>query len=89
MKTFDSLIFNNEIIPFRGVKISSKLKLDNGIIVSVIGGAGCYGNGIDTFEIAAWFENKREFIKLSDFDDVLGHLTKDEITEKMIELSKL
>jgi hypothetical protein len=83
MKTFDDLTFT-------GVgKVTAKMKLDNGINISVIGGYGCYGNGIDSFEIAAWRDNDPNFIRLGEYDDVLGYLTKDKVTAKINELSKL
>lgn len=89
MKTFDDLKFDTEFIINFGNKIRATLKLNNGIVVSVIGGVGCYGNGINTFEIAAWRDNDPNFLRLGDYDDVLGFLTKEEITDKMVELSKL
>ena len=89
MKTFDDLIFEKRNL-FGNIKVQAKLKLDNNVIVSVIGGAGCYGNGIDSFEMAAWHDSdNNNFIRLSEYDDVLGWLTKDDITAKINELSKL
>jgi hypothetical protein len=87
MKTFDDLNFTKD--SFVKDKINAKLKLDNGITISVVGGSGCYGNGIDSFEIAAWRDNEPNFIRLGEYDDVLGWLSKAEITEKINELSKL
>jgi hypothetical protein len=90
MKTFDDLIFNENNITGFGTKKSAKLKLDNGVIVSVVGGYGVYGNGIDSFEIAAWHDSdKNNFIRLSEYDDVLGWLSKEQVTTKINELSKL
>lgn len=89
MKTFDDLKFDTEFINNFDNKIRATLKLNNGIVVSVIGGVGCYGDGKKTFEIAAWRGNDSNFLRLGDYDDVLGFLTKEEITNKMIELSKL
>ena len=49
-----------------------------------------YGNGIDSFEIAAWHDSdKNNFIRLSEYDDVLGWLSKEQVTTKINELSKL
>lgn len=90
MKTFDDLIFNENNITGLGTKKYAKLKLDNNIIVSVVGGYGVYGNGIDSFEIAAWHDSdKNNFIRLSEYDDVLGWLSKEQVTAKINELSKL
>lgn len=88
MKTFNDLIFEKRNL-FGNIKVQAKLKLDNNVIVSVIGGAGCYGNGIDSFEIAAWRDDNPKFIRLSEDDDVLGWLSKEEVTTKINELSKL
>jgi len=87
MKTFDDLTFNKD--SFIKDKVRAKLTLDNGIIISVIGGYGCYGNGINSFEIAAWRDNNPNFIRLGEYDDVLGWLSKEEINSKINELSKL
>jgi len=87
MKTFDDLIFNKD--SFVKDKVNAKLTLDNGIVISVVGGSGCYGNGIDSFEIAAWRDNNPNFIRLGEYDDVLGWLSKEEINSKINELSKL
>ena len=55
------------------------MKFDNGHRISVVGGGiGLYGDGVNTFEI--W---------RSCDSDVKGHLTKEEVTEEMIELQKL
>jgi hypothetical protein len=89
MKTFDDLKFETEFIIKFGSKIRATLKLNNGVVVSVIGGVGCYGDGMKTFEIAAWRDGDSNFLRLGESDDVLGFLTKDEITDKMVELSKI
>ena len=55
------------------------MNFDNGHRISVVGGGmGLYGDGITTFEI--W---------RSCDGDVKGHLTKEEVTEEMVELQSL
>ena len=60
--------------------VHAKMTFDNGHKISVVGGGrmGLHGDGIDTFEI--W---------RSCDGDVQGYLTKEEITESMIELQGL
>ena len=59
--------------------IQAIMEFDNGHRISVVGGCfGLYGDGVNTFEI--W---------RSCDSDVRGHLTKDEVTEEMIDLQKL
>jgi hypothetical protein len=78
MKTFEELQFEQLDFGF-GTKIQAKLVLSNGITVSVVGGNHCYGDGISTFELAAWNDPDEGFIQLSEDDVVLGYLSKDEV----------
>ena len=65
------------------------LKLPNNVTVSIVGGAqGLYGDGVDTFEVAAWYTDSNEWIKLGNHDDVKGYVDKDEIDFLLFELSK-
>lgn len=76
-KTFDDLEFKpHGMIPETKQAI---MEFDNGHRISVVGGnMFVHGDGIDTFEI--W---------RSCDDNVIGYLSKDEVTEKMIELQEL
>ena len=57
----------------------AKMTFENGHKISVVGGGmGLYGDGVNTFEI--W---------RSCDEDIKGHLTKEEVTEQMIELQEL
>jgi hypothetical protein len=57
----------------------AKMIFENGHKISVVGGGmGLYGDGVNTFEI--W---------RSCDEDIKGHLTKEEVTEQMIELQGL
>jgi len=85
---------HNLIDPYYGYKIFNDLEFhphrnglggkqaimnfDNGHRISVVGGGMGYGDGVNTFEI--W---------RSCDCDVKGHLTKEEVTEEMLELQNL
>lgn len=59
--------------------VHAKMTFENGHKISVVGGGmGLHGDGIETFEI--W---------RSCDGDVQGYLTKEEVTENMIELQEL
>ena len=71
-----------------GLRRRCMVYLDSGVTVSIIGGEGAYGNGESSFEMAAWESDKfsEGFIPLSDYDDVLGWLSKDELMEEIEKL---
>jgi len=56
-------------------------ELPNGITISVVGGQGLYGNGQSSFEVAAWHKGTPDFIMLSEYDEVIGWQSKEEVTE--------
>jgi len=67
--------------------IGAKLKFENGFEVSVIAGPSAYGDGKETFEIAA-FDPSGNFIRLGVNDDVLGWQSPEEINVIMAEIQK-
>jgi hypothetical protein len=86
---FDELTFT----PHRGSNacIQANKKFANGYSISVVSGEGMYGNinfdkfNESTFEVAA-FDTNSNFIRLTEFDDVIGHQTKDQVTNIMTAL---
>lgn len=80
MKTFNDLIFTKHSNGIAGA-VQAKLVLDNNITLSVIGGPGLYGDGINTFEVGAWHNDSNDWIKLSDYDDVITWQSKDDIDQ--------
>ena len=68
--------------------VQGKLNLPNNITVSVVGGPTLYGDGVDTFEVAAWWGDQGDWIKLSDYDDVLSYVDKDRLPIILLDLSK-
>ena len=60
--------------------VQCKIKTDNGYTISIVGGGiGLYGDGVNTFEVAAWEGDNGEWIKLSPYNDVIGHVTIDTV----------
>ena len=84
--TFKDIEFKHHRVAKGGVQ--GLLNLPNNITVSVVGGPTLYGDGVDTFEVAAWYTDSSDWIKLSDYDDVKGYVEKDEIDFLLFELSK-
>ena len=75
--TFEDLKFN----PHSTITgaIHAKINFENGHRISVVGGGfGIHGDGVNTFEI--W---------RSCDEDVQNYLTKEEVTQQMIELQEL
>ena len=79
-----------EFKPHRVVKggVQGLLNLPNNITVSIVGGPSLYGDGVDDFEVAAWYTDTKEWLRLGDHDDVKGYVDKDEIDFLLHELSK-
>jgi hypothetical protein len=77
--------------------VQGMLKLPNGITVSIVGGGlqsivggmnRLRGDGVDTFEVAAWYTDSGDWIKLSDYDDVKSYVDKDDLLFLLFELSQ-
>ena len=80
--------------------VQGMIKLPNNITVSIVGGGfqsivggmnRLRGDGVNTFEVAAWYTNPIDsdgWIKLSDYDDVKGYVDKDELLFLLFELSQ-
>ena len=79
MKTFDDLVFRPHAIG-RGA-VQAKLDLGNDIEVSVVGGPGLYGDGVTSFEVAAFYKTLGKFVPMPGGDDVSGYNSKEEVTK--------
>ena len=86
MKTFDDLVFKPHRIR-NGVQAT--LDLGNDIEVSVVGGDGLYGNGVTSFEVAAFYITLGKFVPMPDGEDVSGHNSKKEVTKLINYLENL
>ena len=85
--TFRDVVFKPHGVIKGGVQ--GLVKLPNNITLSIVGGPSLYGDGVDTFEVAAWYTDSGIWIPLGGSDDVKGYQDKDEITHIIYELSKL
>ena len=79
MKTFDDLVFKPHAMGNGAVQ--AIMDLGNDIEVSVVGGEGLYGNGVTSFEVAAFYKTLGKFVPMPDGDDVSGWNSKEEVTE--------
>ena len=84
--TFKDLVFK----PHGAVKggVHATLVLPNNITFSVVGGPSLYGDGVDTFEVAAWYTDSSDWIPLGDGDDVKGYQDRHDIDVILLELKK-
>lgn len=83
--TFNDLIF----VPhsFSPNSVQAKVFTDNGFTISIVGGPALYGDGVNTFEVACWeTDGNKEWIPLSQYDNVIGHRTKDEVVEIILNI---
>jgi len=93
MKTFDDLIFEPHEISKCGIDCyqnckQAVLNFDNRYGVSVLIGTAFYSNGVDTYELAALLDG--ELCYPSEIgNDVLGNITKEEVTDAMIKIQQL
>ena len=69
--------------------VQCKIKTDNGYTISIVGGGlGLYGDGVNTFEVAAWkSDGDMAWVKLSPYNDVLGHVTIDTVHQIIDDIS--
>ena len=74
-----------------GGAVQGMLKLPNNITVSIVGGGEMgrlYGDGKDTFEIAAWLTDTGDWIDLGDDDAILRYVDKDKLQIILLDLSR-
>ncbi len=80
MKTFKDLEFNPHSVASGGVM--AKMTFDNGMYISVIGGAnGLYGNGTTSFEIMSTITARTGA-------GVRGYLSKKQVSDHMRYIQK-
>ena len=87
IRTFNDLVF----VPHgsgMGGAVQCKIDTDNGYTISIVGGRGLYGDGVNTFEVACWkSDGDKEWLQLSPYDNVVGHRSKDEVMEIILNIS--
>jgi hypothetical protein len=85
IKSFDDLVFGVHSIAGLG-SVQAMHELPNGITISVVGGMPSdgymrlNGDGVHTFEVAAWHRTDHEWIKLGE-GNVLRWQTREQVTE--------
>ena len=84
--TFKDIVFKPHQVIDGGVQ--GIVKLPNGVTVSIVGGGTLYGDGIDTFEVGAWWGKHGDWIPLTEYDDVRHYMSQDEIDFLLYELMK-
>jgi len=68
--------------------VQCKIDTDNGYTISIVGGPALYGDGVNTFEVAAWkTDGDMGWVKLSPYNDVLGHQTIDKVHQIIDDIS--
>jgi len=93
MKTFKDLDFKKHSMAESGIERyqnskQAKKTFDNNYGVSVIFGECFYSNGIDTYELAVLFDGDITY-NTEITDDVLGHLSEDEVSAIMIKVQSI
>ena len=84
--TFNDLVFVPHPNGMGGVQCL--IYTDNGYTISIVGGPSLYGDGVNTFEVACWESTgNKGWVKLSPHDDVIGHRSKDEVLEIILNIS--
>lgn len=85
LKTFDDLQFYPHEA---GSGMHAVMNFHNGYGVSVLCGKLFYSNGIDTYEVGILYDGNLTY-STEITSDVLGGLTRDEVTEVMEKVQKL
>lgn len=80
IKCFDDLEFKAHANGMEG-SVQAMHNLPNGITISVVGGQHLYGNGVSSFEIAAWTTEGHDWFQLAEYDDVLAWQSKEDVTK--------
>ena len=93
MKTFKDLKFEPHSISksgfpgYEGAKHATEI-FENKYGVSVLFGSCFYSNGKDTYEVAVLFDGSITY-STDITNDVMGHLSEDEVTEVMLKVAVL
>ena len=88
INSFEDLVFKPHPNKMEGAVVAQHT-FPNDITISVVGGQHLYGDGIVSFEVAAWQNEGNEWLRLSENDDVIGWQSKEEVTEIIQKLLKI
>lgn len=89
MKTFTDLIFESHPNIMMGFSTQATMTFENGYGVSVITGRAAYGSDNAPYELAVLGKDGSLTYDTPITDDVIGHLTPDEVTQLMVKVQKL
>ena len=87
LKTFDDLIFEEHPNHMGGVQ--ARIEFNNGYGASVVCTPYTYGGSNGLYELAVLDSDGHLTYDTPVTDDVIGHLTKEEVTNLLIEIQKL
>ena len=85
MKTFEDLEFKPHT---SGYGSRARIDFNNGYGASIVFGNMFYSNGIDTYELAVMKDGDLCYSS-GITNDVIGYITKDEVTEYMKQIQEL
>jgi hypothetical protein len=88
INSFDDLVFKPHPNKMEGAVVAQHT-FPNDITISVVGGQSLYGDGINSFEVAAWHKEGHEWLRLSEHDEVVGWRSKEDVTEIIQKLLKI
>ena len=89
MKTFDDLVFVDEVMYSDKVWSRSYMIFDNGYGVSVIRGPHSYGGQKGLYELAVLGRDGFITYETPVTSDVIGYLKPEDVTKHMIEIQQL
>lgn len=87
MKTFNDLEF--KIHPNMGMGIQARIQFDNGFGASIVKGPYTYGGDKGLYELAVLDNNGDLTYDTPITEDVLGHLTEDDVTNILSQIQNL
>lgn len=90
MKTFKDLVFKQHpgSVDKYDLGIVSRLEFENGYAASVVRGPYTYGGPEGLYELAV-FKGDKICYDTPVTDDIIGHLTEEEVTDLMIKIQQL
>lgn len=89
MKTFDDLEFKGVSYDLSGGGVRAVMKFDNGYHISVVKNTFSYGGAKGLYEAAVLDKDGSLTYDTPVTDDVIGHLTPEEVTDVMRQIQEL
>ena len=86
MKTFNDLVFEKHPM---GIGIQARIQFDNGFGASVVKGRYTYGGPQGLYEVAVLDKDGHLTYDTMVTDDVIGHLTEQDVTDVLAQIQSL